>query len=63
MNVTQITFVAKNPKCVSVKPKRYFVNTTCSIDAISVASELLKNEKHYDKYKALPALIIKVHDV
>lgn len=63
MKITQITFVAKNIKCLSVRPVRYLFNTVNTHDALEAANELLKNEKHCDKYKALPAFIIEVNDV
>ena len=62
MQVTQITFIAKNAKCVSIKPKRYLINTNCTFEALTAANELLQKEKHFELYRALPALIMEVHD-
>ncbi len=63
MKITQITFVPKNPKCLTVKTKRYLIATTDTFEALDKATELLKYEKHFERYKALPAIIINVHDI
>lgn len=62
MQIVQITFVTKNPKCISIKPKRYLINTKCTFDALEEAEKLLSEEKHADRYKPLPALIMEVHE-
>ncbi len=61
--ITQITFIAINAKCVSLKPKRYLFNTTDIIEATKKAKNILSKEKYYDKYRVLPALLIKIHEV
>ena len=63
MKITQITFIDKNPKCVSNKPKRYLINTSDKTEALEEAEKLLREEKHFDRYRALPAITINVHDV
>ena len=62
MQITQVTFIAKNVKCTSIKPKRYLVDTVDSDKALEVASQRLKLKKHYDRYIALTPIIIGVLD-
>ena len=63
MQITQVTFIAKNVKCTSIKPKRYLINTVDSVLALEVASERLKLEKHYERYISLTPIIIEILDV
>ena len=63
MKITQITFIAKNPKCVSIKPKRYLIDSIDTNDALEAAEKLLSEDKHADRYRALPAIIIEVNEV
>lgn len=62
MIIAQVTFIPKNPKCVSLKIRRYLVDTGDKNEALEVASKLLKAEKHFDKYSALPVLLVNIHD-
>lgn len=62
MPIAQVTFIPKNPKCVSLKIRRYLVDTGDKEEALEVASKLLKAEKHFDRYSALPVIIVDVHD-
>ena len=62
MKVTQITFIAKNPKCLSIKPKRYLIDSIDTKGALEAAEKLLSKDKYADRYKALPALIVEVHN-
>ncbi|MCJ8293368.1 MAG: hypothetical protein MJK15_03085 [Colwellia sp.] len=65
MKITQITFVAKNPKCVSIKPRRYIFNTSNGVKALGAAMILLKQDeqKNFDQYRNLPSLIIHVNEI
>lgn len=62
MKVTQVTFVAKNTKCMSIKPIRYFIDTVDLDLAIEAANELLRLEKHFERYVALTPVIIEIHN-
>jgi hypothetical protein len=62
MQITQVTFMAKNVKCTSIKPKRYLINTVDLDKALEAASDRLKLEKHYERYIALTPIIIEVLD-
>ena len=63
MQVTQVTFIAKNVKCTSIKPKRYLINTVDEDKALNSANKQLKLEKHYDRYVALTPIIVDVFNV
>ncbi len=53
----------KNVKCVSLKFKRYLIDTDDILEALEVATELLKKEKHFDLYSVLPVILVDVHDI
>lgn len=63
MQITQVTFVAKNPKCLSIKPRRYLIDTLDTDEALRAAKKLLMKEKYYYRYRALPPLLIEIHSV
>ncbi len=63
MKISQVTFIAKNVKCVSIKPKRYLINTSCTKEALKAAKKILSEEKHADRYRPLPVLFVEVHSV
>ena len=60
--VSQVTFIAIKPTWVSINPRRYLINTNCIHEALAKAEQLLKKEKHAERYKALPVLIMDIHD-
>lgn len=63
VKITQITFIAKNPKCTSIQPKRYLLNTENKLIALEAAEALLSYEKNADEYRVLPAVTVEVLDV
>ena len=63
MKVTQITLITNSKKCTSIKPKRYLINTVDLDEALEVANERLKLEKHHERYIALTPVIVEIFDV
>ena len=52
----EVMFLAKDPRCVSMKPVRFMFNTNDENMAINQGFELLKSHtEHYDRYKARPS--------
>jgi len=63
VKITEVTFIAKNKKCVSIKPKRYRINTENHEMALEVANRLLSKDKYFERYKSLPPITLTVHEV
>lgn len=63
MIIMQVTFVSKNPRCLSNKPRRYLINTACFISALETGEELLEKDSDKSLYRALPVIKIEVHEV
>lgn len=61
--ISQVTYTAKNEKCVSLHDKEYLINTEDKYIALSVGQTLINKEKHGDKYKALSVKLIEMFEV
>lgn len=58
----QVTFISINPKCVSLKPVRYNIDTVCEDSAIRKAKFLLNEEcEHADRYRLLSVIDKQLH--
>lgn len=61
--ISQVTYIAKNEKCASLKDKKYLINTEDKHIALSVGQTLINKEKHGDLYKALPVKLVEMFNV
>ena len=57
----QVTFVPVNPKCVSLKPITYSIDTLLNDSAKRKALSLLNEEAHHERYRLISIVDVTLH--